>query len=221
MGALPEEELGVGIDESYFDEWRNYTGEKGVWKAAPENLIMFNQLDINRYACTYVASLTALCNMTRKILPLQPMMDGFKEFAASGEFIEGVGAKVANGAKWAAKAFNAHFGTNYQPKVLPFNPLQVLTAIKMGKPVVGGLSFQSGLFKEIQKTGDLSRIDAEPGQNGHAICWVKVNTTGAYKMKFLDNYEGRIIAGNQWKNIILADFFQNHELFQRTGVIFV
>lgn len=57
---------------------------KGVYKVF--NNIMYNQHQVDAYACTLVSAFTALANSKNIDVPLEIMLAAFEEYKASGEF---------------------------------------------------------------------------------------------------------------------------------------
>lgn len=57
---------------------------KGIRKKFVD--VLYNQLEIDPYACTLVATFTALSNMTGKVVPYSVMRAALKKISDDGKF---------------------------------------------------------------------------------------------------------------------------------------
>lgn len=71
--------------------------------------IIYNQLEVDAYSCTLVASFGALSNTYDKIVPYQLMRDTLAKMLRDGKFTPKSGAELKYGVKYAVEAFNAAF----------------------------------------------------------------------------------------------------------------
>ena len=220
LGAIIQDLDAAAFDSRLFDNWRQWLGEKGIWKNAPENLVLYNQRQVDPSSCTYMATITALSNMAGSRMPQDAILSGFRAFAASGRFTPGVGALIEDGVRFGTDAFNEAMGTKFSPYRIPFQPQQIVDAFKSGSAVVGGLRFGTGYIAQEQANGDISSVNPSLGNFGHAVAWVKINTMGGFLMKYLETYAGETFNGKPFKDVILADYVQDAVLFQNNGWAF-
>lgn len=192
-----------------YNESNFWTGERGIWKAAPSDLILYNQLEVHRYSCTYVSAVQAVCNFLNRRLTKDQLVEGFKPFMDSGKFNPLLGAKQSDGVFYALQICNSVFGTNVIAECVPFTEDNLIASVKSGSPFITGINYGEGFAKDEQDDGEIDNLCV--GKNRHAICIVKVNTERDFLFKYLENYTGFLP-----KDVILCKlpnlrpmFFQN------------
>jgi len=110
----------------------NLAYEVGRFKALSGDGIFYNQLEIDRYACTLVSAFTALANSTGKVPSYDTIRTAFDAYVASGKFTPNVGGYMTDGAYFATQAFNEAFGTNIKYVVRPFNIDEEIKSLQNG-----------------------------------------------------------------------------------------
>ena len=187
-----------------------------VYKAFQD--IMYNQLLIDNFSCTYVGSLTAISNYVGKELPLEQMKAGFEEYEKSGLFTPWYGGKGIDGAKFACGAFNNYFGTTISPNTVSLDSDAIFHAISSGSPINAAIQYWPEYFKNEQDDGQVENTTGTIGNKGHWITIVKINTTDPkfIQIKFVENYNGVL----KYQIIFIQDFQQLRSLFMNGGVFY-
>ena len=72
------------------------------------NNIFYNQLLVSPWACFYMANFTALSNMFNVSIPIENILQGWKELVADGKFIPKKGGRMSDGYVYALKIFNEY-----------------------------------------------------------------------------------------------------------------
>lgn len=202
--SATEDEIAGGVDGEV---------EKGVFKCFNNKL--YNQKIVDAFSCTLVSAFTALSNGKNVDVPVELMQEAFKEYHDSGKFTPWVWGSLVNGAEFALKHFNRHFGTNVKYECLPFTIQNGINAIKWGFPFTSWIKYGKEYFKDEQDDATIQAGEGVVGNNGHAIAFVKINTMDDQLVKFTENYHGLLKY-----DIILADFVKNRDLFFRTMIRF-
>lgn len=120
---------------------------------------MYNQLECDAYACTYVGSITAISNLTGKELPLDELKAGFEKFRTGGKFTPGYGALGIDGADAALDTYNSYFGTHIEKVQVPLNEETMYTALNSGSPICTAIRYGKSYFKNEQDDGQIQNID--------------------------------------------------------------
>lgn len=206
MSCIPEDDEELA--------WSNWEIESGVFKVF--NNLFYNQRLVDNYSCTLVSAFTALSNSKNVEIPLSLIQEAFKDFKESGKFTPWVGAKLSDGAEYAVKHFNGHFGTSIKHKTVPFTIQNAIRALKTGFAFTSWIKYGKQYFKDEQDDGRIAGGEGVIGKNWHAIAFVKINTeNGEQFVKYIENYRGVLK-----HDIIFADFKKLRPLFFNTMVTF-
>lgn len=205
-GAVEEE---VDKDE----EVAGWDWEKGVFKMF--NDIIYNQLEVNPYSCTVVATYTALSNLTGKSVPYSLMLATLERMRKDGKFTENVGAYLKDGVEYALADFNTYCGSNWKANRIVLSPASIINGLKKS-PIVTWIKYGKGFVADTQDNAWLDWASTDIiGSSGHAICIVKANTIEDFLVKMCNTYAGRLV-----KNVFGFDFNKYRSLMFNTGYYF-
>lgn len=202
------EEVGGAEEYSSTEEFAGGVVEKGIQKKFVD--ILYNQLYVNPYACTIVATATAISNFTWKVIPYSLMKDVWKKGVKEGWMKEWYGGKLNDGVHYMVEAYNKSFNDNIVPVYFLVTPSSLYEGLKKS-PVVSGIYFNTWYSKDEQDDGRLTNGYTK-GANGHAITFVKINTLDDTLVKFAQNY-----AWVRPYNVIYSNFEKNRSLFFNGG----
>lgn len=186
--------------------------EKGIWKPAPEQLIIYDQTLCDNYACTWISIITAASNLTGFQLTDGQNKIGWEDFVSTGKFMPGQGAYVSDSAPHALAYFNKVTGCNLTGSFRPFDEETIYEALSSGCAATMGLRCSPQLLADAQ---DNAVIDNPvQGNIGHAVTLIKLNTMDDFLFKWLDNYRGRVYEGRPYNNICLLKLPDDAIIFQ-------
>lgn len=158
--------------------------------------IIYNQLEVDPYACTVVATYGALSNLTGKIVPYQVMRDTLAKMAKDGKFRKGFGASLDDGTAYALADFNAWAGTSFKRKAFAASFFSIHSALSTS-PVVHGIKYGPQYLADEQDDGEWNLpANQLAGKQGHAVYWCKTNPTDPAKprqAKFVESYAGKLV----------------------------
>lgn len=189
--------------------------DKGVWKAAPEKLIVYNQDICSPWACTYVAGCTAISNKLNKELTDAQLVEGWRSLVNDGKFTANFGASLIDGSTYALKQCNKVFGKNLKQVTGALTPEFIITAIRdNGSPVHTGLKVGANFLNDEQDNGIIDELN--PGTVlQHSVAIIKINTYDDVLIKYLESYEGKVKF-----DVILADFIAKRPMFFNSGIYY-
>lgn len=203
------------VDTEFFT-WEDDAGaivEKGVRKQFKDAL--YNQLEVDPYSCTVVATATAITNLTGKIIPYSLMKKALDNMKKDGKFTSGYGAALRDWVNYMVMAFNEEFKASITPVLIPLTESSLYHGLKFS-PVVSGIKYWKKYFQDEQDNGEIN-LSAEEvgGSSGHAITFVKANTIDDYLVKYAENYAGKLTY-----NVIMTNFTKNRKLFFNSAYYF-
>ena len=181
------------IDESPIESaWVGLSPDRWVYKIFdPGNNwgIKYNQLKVDPYSCTVVATYGCLSNMANKVVGYDTMIGTLDRMKKDGKFRSWSGAKLSDGMSYALSDFNAVYGTNFKAfRLNPSNVYQVVECFKKKSGVVTGITVTSQFFKDEQTLNQVR--NPVKGSVWHAIYFGKINTVDDYLGKYVQSYEG-------------------------------
>lgn len=172
--------------------------------------ILYNQLEVNPYACTIVATATAISNLTWKVIPYSLMKDVWNKGVSEWWLKENYGGALNDAVHHMVEAYNTHFKDCIRTNFIVLTESSLYDALKHS-PVISGINYPYWYIKDEQDDGKLKNGYTK-GANGHAITFVKINTLDDVLVKFAENYAGALPY-----NVIFSDFTKNRDLFFKGG----
>ena len=146
----------------------------------PENIIMYNQLNVDPYACTIVATFTAVSNLLNDRFAYKNMQVVLEKMDNAKKFTPKVGAYLEDAINFSLENINQ----NREKKVVAHKILLTLPAVLEGLKhscVVTGIKYGKGYIQDEQ---DNTRVDnlGSVGAQGHAISFC---SSWYYREKYL------------------------------------
>lgn len=164
----------------------------------PENIIMYNQLNVDPYACTIVATFTAISNLLNVRfsyqISYQNMINVLNNMKADGKFTSKVGAYLQDAIDYSLVEIEKQCGKKVKSHKILLTLPAVLEGLKHSC-VVTGIKYGKGYVQDEQ---DNARVDniGSIGAQGHAVSFCKANTEQDHLVKFIENYDGKDVAIN-------------------------
>lgn len=195
--------------------------EKGIWKPAGDNLILYNQLcpqvysACGAFACALVATVTSASNLTGYQLTDNQLGQLCRDFVATGKFTTGEGSKVVDACPFALEWFNKATNQSLKATLVPFDVENLVAALKNGNGAVCGLRTGPKFQVDAQDNGVIDNPGEDMGINGHIITVIKLNTMDDVLVKTLNSYRGMVYKGQPYKNVVLYKLPDAINLFQQ------
>lgn len=194
--------------------------EKGIWKPAGDNLIIYNQLCPQVYqhcghcACTLVGTVTSASNLTGLQLTDNQLGELCGAFVATGKFTQGFGANVMDACPFALDYFNRLTGQNLKGTWVEFSVENLVAALSKGNGAVMGRRTGTMFMADAQDNCVIDDPKADMGLNGHVIAAIKLNTMDDVWLKELNNYRGMVYKGRPFNNVVRYKLPDALPLFQ-------
>ena len=197
----------IEVNENEMMGWSNWKEiEKGIQKKFVD--ILYNQLEVNPYACTIVACATGISNFTWNVIPYSLMKEIWNKWIKEGWMKENFGGGLDSAVHYMTEAYNKYFNDTLRSNFFYVNEASLYEKLKLS-PVISGINYPFGYVNDEQDDGKLKNGYTK-GANGHAITFVKINTLDDVLVKFAENYAGKLPY-----NVIFSDFTKNRGLFFR------
>jgi len=194
----------IDSEEPQDDTAGSIGGVSGVHKKFLD--IIYNQKNVDNYACTVVATYGALSNTTGIIIPYPVMIGTIARMRKDRTFRDKFGASLDDGTRYALEDFNKYTGRKFKREKIWASFENVHNALEHSA-VVHGIKYSPAILGDEEDNGTLDLpTEILKGQQGHAITWVKTNADDKNhpcQAKYLQAY-----AGVKVRNVI---FVQDYE----------